>query len=144
RSMYLDYVSPLEAKNEMVKTYGAEFDYWVEFDGKQITGRKISVKSKIGRITSKIYDYGSNILSISAEQDMTELYSAIMPYGSEVEREDGSKRPLTIKDVSWSTSSYPDRKSTRLNSSHVSISYAVFFLDNKTSFILHLRAIEGF
>ena len=113
RSMYLDYVSPLEAKNEMVKTYGAEFDYWVEFDGKQITGRKISVKSKIGRITSKIYDYGSNILSISAEQDMTELYSAIMPYGSEVEREDGSKRPLTIKDISWSTSgniSYPVNK----------------------------------
>src|SRR5699024_9183347 len=113
RSMYLDYVSPLEAKNEMVKTYGAEFDYWVEFDGKQITGRKISVKSKIGRITSKIYDYGSNILSISAEQDMTELYSAIMPYGSEVERKDGSKRPLTIKDISWSTSgniSYPVNK----------------------------------
>lgn len=110
RSMYLDYVSPLEAKNEIVKTHGAEFDYWVEFDGKQITGRKISVKSKIGRITSKIYDYGSNILSISAEQDMTELYSAIMPYGSEVEREDGSKRPLTIKDVSWSTSSYPVNK----------------------------------
>ena len=113
RSMYLDYVSPLEAKNEIVKTHGAEFDYWVEFDGTQITGRKISVKSKIGRITSKIYDYGSNILSISAEQDMTELYSAIMPYGSEVEREDGSKRPLTIKDVSWSTSgniSYPVNK----------------------------------
>src|SRR5699024_4901702 len=50
------------------------------------------------------------LLSISAEQDMTELYSAIMPYGSEVEREDGSKRPLTIKDVSWSTSSYPVNK----------------------------------
>lgn len=113
RSLYLDYVSPLDAKNEIVKAYGAEFDYWIEFNGSQITGRKISVKRKIGRITSKIYDYGSNILSISAEQDMTELYSAIMPYGSEVEREDGSKRPLTIKDVSWSTTgniSYPVNK----------------------------------
>src|SRR5690606_40323617 len=34
--------------------------------------------------------------------------------------------------VSVCTRSYPDRKSTRLNSSHVKISYAVFCLKNKS------------
>src|SRR5699024_11730037 len=33
--------------------------------------------------------------------------------------------------------SYKDRKSTRLNSSHVSISYAVFCLKNKKKKIMH-------
>src|SRR5690606_41214286 len=32
---------------------------------------------------------------------------------------------------------YPDRKSTRLNSSHVKISYAVFCLKNKIKFIFN-------
>src|SRR5699024_11447035 len=34
--------------------------------------------------------------------------------------------------------SYPDRKSTRLNSSHVSISYAVFCLKKKTKIIQNI------
>src|SRR3712207_8751234 len=34
----------------------------------------------------------------------------------------------------------PDRKSTRLNSSHANISYAVFCLKKKTSHSIHVRA----
>src|SRR5579883_2198284 len=36
-------------------------------------------------------------------------------------------------------SSSTDRKSTRLNSSHVNISYAVFCLNNKTEAVRHYR-----
>src|SRR5437870_8354668 len=36
-----------------------------------------------------------------------------------------------------------DRKSTRLNSSHVAISYAVFCLKKKKSFAQHLRKLDA-
>src|SRR2546430_5775373 len=36
-----------------------------------------------------------------------------------------------------------DRKSTRLNSSHSQISYAVFCLKKKTSFECHLKVLDG-
>src|SRR5690606_39805253 len=42
-----------------------------------------------------------------------------------------SARALRIRAASVSSSSRPDRKSTRLNSSHVKISYAVFCLKKK-------------
>src|SRR3712207_7008058 len=37
----------------------------------------------------------------------------------------------------WLMAAVADRKSTRLNSSHANISYAVFCLKKKTKFILH-------
>src|SRR5258708_11737113 len=39
--------------------------------------------------------------------------------------------PLTVPCKLWSAPPYPDRKSTRLNSSHQIISYAVFCLQKK-------------
>src|SRR5699024_11751422 len=39
------------------------------------------------------------------------------------------RRPISVCD--WDEAGLTDRKSTRLNSSHVSISYAVFCLKNK-------------
>src|SRR5699024_12203147 len=41
----------------------------------------------------------------------------------------------------WRNSASPDRKSTRLNSSHVSISYAVFCLKKKTLSILYTTTV---
>src|SRR5690625_6007784 len=50
----------------------------------------------------------------------------------ELEAQPASKIPYTLMALSATTSSR-DRKSTRLNSSHVAISYAVFCLKKKTS-----------
>src|SRR4051812_49988942 len=44
---------------------------------------------------------------------------------------------LRLEDIVVATGAGPDRKSTRLNSSHMSISYAVFCLKKKTSNIEH-------
>src|SRR5690625_5703019 len=41
--------------------------------------------------------------------------------------------PIHHKDQTPQAHAYPDRKSTRLNSSHVAISYAVFCLKKKKS-----------
>src|SRR2546430_13661518 len=39
--------------------------------------------------------------------------------------------------------SYSDRKSTRLNSSHSQISYAVFCLKKKTTLQIHIRFVDS-
>src|SRR5437868_11337746 len=41
------------------------------------------------------------------------------------------KHPVIVPSINYSTGTPQDRKSTRLNSSHVSISYAVFCLKKK-------------
>src|SRR5699024_11834597 len=46
------------------------------------------------------------------------------------------KHPMDVVSVGDVVTVWVDRKSTRLNSSHVSISYAVFCLTNKRAFVL--------
>src|SRR6266496_4484170 len=56
--------------------------------------------------------------------------STLFPYTTLFRSE--RRKPLTyVGPGSWSNSSCSDRKSTRLNSSHVEISYAVFCLKKK-------------
>src|SRR5438874_7406154 len=50
------------------------------------------------------------------------------------------KRSLELRDVQQQT----DRKSTRLNSSHVEISYAVFCLKKKKNSEIYLRHIVSY
>src|SRR5699024_12110211 len=49
------------------------------------------------------------------------------------ERRLPGRQPAGLRDVPQGGQPHPDRKSTRLNSSHVSISYAVFCLKKKKS-----------
>src|SRR3712207_7372981 len=44
--------------------------------------------------------------------------------------------PILVKDIALELEGYPDRKSTRLNSSHANISYAVFCLKKKQQYLL--------
>src|SRR3712207_7891234 len=57
------------------------------------------------------------------------------------------RRPRGVETAPISHSSPPDRKSTRLNSSHANISYAVFCLKKKypyiSSFLLRLRLLPS-
>src|SRR5690242_21579324 len=43
------------------------------------------------------------------------------------------ERVLGARPIGWNSRGWPDRKSTRLNSSHMSISYAVFCLKKKNN-----------
>src|SRR5688572_32585936 len=46
-------------------------------------------------------------------------------------RQRQEKQPKAVRDISWKAQQRLDRKSTRLNSSHSQISYAVFCLKKK-------------
>src|SRR5690242_20925227 len=50
--------------------------------------------------------------------------------------------PPVEKSYQESSAQYKDRKSTRLNSSHMSISYAVFCLKKKNFAPFHIAAVE--
>src|SRR6266540_2868373 len=53
-----------------------------------------------------------------------------------------SRRPVTDPETPWSASISRDRKSTRLNSSHITNSYAVFCLNKKNKNLLHDRLTQ--
>src|SRR5690348_17959442 len=66
----------------------------------------------------------------------------LSPRGMTRARDDGGGRPARRKSAVCTARSKPgDRKSTRLNSSHPSISYAVFCLKKKTQTTVKLQAL---
>ena len=105
-------VTPLEARQILVETFGFEFDYWLDFDGKKVTNRHVAVKEKIGEKTSKRYTYGHNVLNIRAEQDYSEIYTAVIGRGKgeEIEETGGYGRRIEYTDVVWSKPSKPLNK----------------------------------
>src|SRR5690348_17893907 len=69
-----------------------------------------------------------------AAQPLVRQHNAVaggLQRGHHVAREHEVKRPAQLKAVERGVSRAQDRKSTRLNSSHPSISYAVFCLKKK-------------
>lgn len=105
-------VTPLEVRQILVETFGFEFDYWLDFDGKKVTNRHVAVKEKIGEKTNKRYTYGHNVLNIRAEQDYSEIYTAVIGRGKgeEIEETGGYGRRIEYTDVVWSTPSKPLNK----------------------------------
>src|SRR5947209_8940038 len=55
----------------------------------------------------------------------------LLPRRHERPARDGRRRPTALGPVGLGTGRHQDRKSTRLNSSHANISYAVFCLKKK-------------
>ena len=102
-------VSPLEARAILVETFGFEFDYWLDFDGKNLRNKQIAVKRNIGKETNKRYNYGHNVLSIKVEQDYSEIYTAVIGRGKgeDLDDSDGYGRRIEFTDVEWKKPSKP-------------------------------------
>src|SRR3712207_7967180 len=77
---------------------------------------------------------------IKTETSIRQMYSFITPIKERIQKESGQESPERIYKyilVHWRniTNIIKDRKSTRLNSSHANISYAVFCLKKKKKII---------
>ena len=109
---YIFYnVSPLEARAILVETFGFEFDYWLDFDGKNIRNKQISVKREMGKDSNKRYNYGHNVLNIKVEQDYSEIYTAVIGRGKgEDLGDDAYGRRIEYTDVVWKTPTNPMNK----------------------------------
>lgn len=85
RTITFDDISVLEARKMLVEVYGFEFDYWFDFDGQKITDKWYTIKRQIGKETYKRYRYGSNALNVKAEEDYSEVYTAVIGKGALLE-----------------------------------------------------------
>ncbi|KAF5043135.1 Prophage endopeptidase tail [anaerobic digester metagenome] len=103
------YVSPLQALQKVIEVWGIEPDLYFEFDGKKITGRKIDVLQRRGRLTGERYVYGSNVMEILQEEDRSSIVTAIVGRGKGIEILDEEGKPtggygrrIDFADVVWS------------------------------------------
>lgn len=105
------YLTRIEAISELNKKFPAEFRFWLRLnDDGTIAERIVDAVQKRGQNTGKRFETTSNLISLVAEDDFTNVYSAIVPRGKGVEIDgdgDPNTRPgygrkISIKDVEWS------------------------------------------
>lgn len=105
------YLTRIEAISELNKKFPAEFRFWLRLkDDGTIEERIVDAVQKRGQNTGKRFETTSNLISLVAEDDFTNVYSAIVPRGKgeEIDADgDPNTRPgygrkISIKDVEWS------------------------------------------
>lgn len=94
--------TPVEIRAEVIDRYGVEVQPYLEFDGKQITRKCFRVKQKLGAETYDRFDYGSDLLKVTHEEDRGDIYTAIIPRGNGEQAVANSK--IEIDTVTWSKS----------------------------------------
>src|SRR5699024_5639815 len=93
--------SVTDAWNKLIETYDVEFDYELQFDGRKIISKNIIMKKKLGRWTGQRHAYGTNLLSLTQEQDESEVYTAAVGRGRGEEAGDGFGPRLEFGDIKW-------------------------------------------
>lgn len=101
----------LDALSDFISKWNVELVYRVEFDGQKITGRYIDIYNQAGRDTGLRLVYGSSAIDIKAEENKSNIYTALIGRGKGEEKFDesgqatgGFGRKIDFKDVVWSKS----------------------------------------
>ncbi|WP_347962624.1 phage tail spike protein [Lactococcus formosensis] len=95
------YTSVREALKSLQAING-EFTFTVEIVDGVITKKKINCYNKIGKVTNTRFEYGSEILKITKQQDRQSIVTSIIGRGKGEEVGDGYGRRLEFSDVVWS------------------------------------------
>ncbi|WP_270740669.1 phage tail spike protein [Lactococcus formosensis] len=95
------YTSVREALKSLQAING-EFTFTVEIVNGVITKKKINCYNKIGKVTNTRFEYGSEILKITKQQDRQSIVTSIIGRGKGEEVGDGYGRRLEFSDVVWS------------------------------------------
>lgn len=109
------YVTILEAIQKVVDLFKVELTFTIQLDPvtQKITGRRVNLYQQQGRRTGKRFEYGSNLLTVTREEDSQNLVTALVGRGKGVQvsgqdtedtSDDGYGRRLTFADVEWKTS----------------------------------------
>lgn len=93
--------TPAQIRAEVIDRYGVEIQPYLEFDGKRITRKCIRVKQRIGAETYDRFDYGTDLLKITQEEDRGDIFTAVIPRGNGEEGVANSK--IEIDGITWST-----------------------------------------
>lgn len=108
------YITILEAIQKIVDLFKVELTFTIQLDPvtQQITGRKVNLYQQQGRRTGKRFEYGSNLLTVTREENSQNLVTALVGRGKGIQvsgqntedtTDDGYGRRLTFADVEWKT-----------------------------------------
>lgn len=103
------YVSKLTAFWDFLKKWRVEFKPRIAMTGSTITGRYIDIADRLSQDYGKWYEYGSNLLTITAERAAVP-YTAFVGRGKGEEVGDGYGRRITFEGVEWATPTNPVNK----------------------------------
>ena len=109
------YITILEAIQKIVDLFKVELTFTIQLDPvtQKITGRRINLYQQQGRRTGKRFEYGSNLLTVTREEDSQNLVTALVGRGKGIQvsgqdtedaSDDNYGRRLTFADVEWKTS----------------------------------------
>lgn len=106
------YQSVLECIQQVVQLFNVEVTFTYSFNTKthEITARNVNVYKQQGRRTGKRFEYGSNLLTVTREEDSQDIVTALVGRGKGEEKLDddtgeatgGYGRRISFKDVVWS------------------------------------------
>lgn len=106
------YQSVLECIQQVVQLFNVELTFTYSFNTKtqEITARNVNIYKQQGRRTGKRFEYGSNLLTVTREEDSQDIVTALVGRGKGEEKLDddtgeatgGYGRRINFKDVVWS------------------------------------------
>ena len=105
------YINTLSAFWDYLEKWGVEFKPRMVFNRGKVIGRYIDIADKISDDYGKWYEYGSDLLTVEAETDLTNIATAYYGRGkgeevsSAEENESGQAgygRKITFADIVWS------------------------------------------
>ncbi|MEZ2459298.1 phage tail spike protein [Salinicoccus roseus] len=99
-TFYRDSVA--NARSLIIEKFGVEFDYGLTFDGRKIISKDLYIKKRLGKWTGKRFAYGTNLLSLTQEQDESEVYTAAVGRGKGEESGEGYGPRVEFGDIEWS------------------------------------------
>lgn len=106
------YQNYLDCIQQIAKLFNFELIFTYNFDTRlqRISSRKVNFYLQQGKRTGKRFEYGSNLLEVTREEDSQEIYTALVGRGKGEEQTDeetgeatgGYGRRINFSDVVWS------------------------------------------
>lgn len=94
--------SPMEVLNDIVESYGIEYEPRILFDGQKINGYQLHVANKIGEDKNIRIPFGHRVLNLKYEIDYSEIVTALYGHGKGEEVGDGYGRRINLENVNFS------------------------------------------
>lgn len=105
------YQNYLDCIQQIAKLFNFELTFTYNFDTRlqRISSRKVNFYLQQGKRTGKRFEYGSNLLEVTREEDSQEIYTALVGRGKGEEQTDeetgeatgGYGRRINFSDVVW-------------------------------------------
>lgn len=78
---FSDYITALEALNQVIATFNVELQFTVDFTGTQITAKKANVRIQRGTVTEKPFIYKRDIIEVTRTENTRNVVTALIGVG---------------------------------------------------------------